>query len=398
MVESLLVAFMKGFFALFLHPLFYGFLILSFFLGLKRVKQERAVFNVRVFDMHFEMLYAILPGFAAGMLVSLFFLTAGFFLSDSFLMLLSLCAFLLSLSMQIQAVSPSLVIGLTLIAGYTLEIVNPSNSFLKKLTNGFQETSAENILLLLSVLLIAEGLLIYYQAKKRTSPRMLKGKRGKLIGAHEVSRLWLLPIFFLIPGTAVDRLNWWPLFTEVGSVSMLCIPFAIGFKQIVRHTLPERAVKELGKKVMTLGAVVFLAALLMIFFINSMIFAAVGLWLTIAVRILISVKWRLRDEEAPAYFTNRNNGLIILGILPDTPASNMNLKIGEIIHKVNGQHIKNPDEFYQALQVNGAFCKLEVLDEQGEIRFENRSLFNNEHHELGLLFVSEGLKNGKRVG
>ncbi|RBW71180.1 PDZ domain-containing protein [Bacillus taeanensis] len=398
MVESLLIAFVKGFIALFFHPLFYGFLILSFFLGLKRVKKERAVFNVRVFDRHFELLYAILPGFAAGMLVSLLFLILGFFMSNSFLMLLSICAFLLSLSLQIQAVSPSLVIAFTMIAGYVLEMVNPSNGFLKKLTSGFQETSAESVFFLLSVLILAEGLLIYFQAKKRTSPRLLKGKRGKLIGAHDVSRLWLLPIFFLVPGTAVERLNWWPLFTEVGSVSMLCIPFAIGFKQIVRHTVPERAVKEMGKKVITLGTVAFLTAVVITFFINSSIFAMVGLWLTIAIRIFIGLKWRLKDRDAPAYFTNRNNGLMILGILPYTPAANMNLKIGEIIHKVNGQRVKSPEEFYQSLQLNGAFCKLEVLDEQGEIRFENRSLFDNEHHELGLLFVSEDLKNGKRVG
>ncbi len=45
---------LKGIGRLFLHPLTYLFLLVSFFVGLSRVKRERQNFHVRVFDFILE--------------------------------------------------------------------------------------------------------------------------------------------------------------------------------------------------------------------------------------------------------------------------------------------------------------------------------------------------------
>ena len=83
---------------------------------------------------------------------------------------------------------------------------------------------------------------------------------------------------------------------------------------------------------------------------------------------------------------------MILGILPSSPAEKLNLQVGEMIMKVNGFSVKTVTEFYQGLQKNRAFCKLEVIDLNGEIRFEQRALYEGEHHELGILFVQDEKK------
>ena len=78
-----------------------------------------------------------------------------------------------------------------------------------------------------------------------------------------------------------------------------------------------------------------------------------------------------------------------MGIIPYSPAEKMGLEVGEIITKVNGMGVNTEREFYEALQRNRAHCKLEVLDNQNQIRFVQRALFEGEHYELGILFAEE---------
>ena len=43
----------------------------------------------------------------------------------------------------------------------------------------------------------------------------------------------------------------------------------------------------------------------------------------------------------------------------------------------------------EALQKNAAHCKLEVLDHNDQIRLLQRALYEEDHHELGILFVQD---------
>ncbi len=80
---------------------------------------------------------------------------------------------------------------------------------------------------------------------------------------------------------------------------------------------------------------------------------------------------------------------MVLGIIPNTPADDLELKIGEIITKVNGIPVKHVSDFYEALQKNRAFVKMEIIGLNGEIRFDQRASYEGEHHELGILFVQD---------
>ena len=48
---------------------------------------------------------------------------------------------------------------------------------------------------------------------------------------------------------------------------------------------------------------------------------------------------------------------MVLGIIPNTPADDLELKIGEIITKVNGIPVKHVSDFYEALQ-KPRICKI----------------------------------------
>ena len=63
----------------------------------------------------------------------------------------------------------------------------------------------------------------------------------------------------------------------------------------------------------------------------------------------------------------------------------MGLQIGDVIRTVNGVQVQTTQQYYEALQLNRAYCKLEVIDDQGENRLVNRALYEGEHHELGVI-------------
>ena len=65
----------------------------------------------------------------------------------------------------------------------------------------------------------------------------------------------------------------------------------------------------------------------------------------------------------------------------------MGLVVGECIRRVNGQYVHTEDELYQALQINAAYCKLEVLDHQNEVRLTQHAVFAEDHYRIGLLLV-----------
>lgn len=65
----------------------------------------------------------------------------------------------------------------------------------------------------------------------------------------------------------------------------------------------------------------------------------------------------------------------------------MGLIAGEVIKKVNGLEVHTEDELYEALQINAAHCRLEVLDHRNEIRLTQHVVHSDDHHRIGLLLV-----------
>jgi hypothetical protein len=392
-VKEWLWAMLSGAWKMFWNPLFYYLFFLAAVLGVARVKRERRNFHVRAQDAYFELRQLLPLGILLGIVASIVTITAGLVIPLGAVLLFVLFSFLLSVTTKIRLLSPAYIIGvsfftLIFLAGKTLPIAFFSHAFVD-----LDDKIYPAIGILLSILIILEGILIIRNGSKATSPKLLKSKRGQWVGIHEAKRMWAVPMFLLIPGESLALpFDWWPLFSIGGETySLLLVPFAIGFHQQIQAQLPKEAVQRLGKKVIQLGVI-------------TTILAIVGYWyplVTIIVvalamigRETITIQQRISEENSSVYFSKRNNGLMILGVLPDSPAEKMGLKVGELITKVNGTIVYNETLFYEGLVRNRAQCKLEVIDVNGQIRFVGRALYEGEHHELGVLFVSDQEKWG----
>lgn len=395
MAQDWLLEFLIGTGKMFLHPVFYGLLIFAAYLGVSRVKRERMNFHVRVENAYFELRQLLPYGLLIGLCLSVLIIASGIVVSFTVVVLTAAVSILFLFTTKIRLVSPAYTLGIAIIALVLMDWKNWTIPFIKM--DQLSELALPATAILLGLLIVAEGILIHWNGKKGTSPMLINGKRGARVGAHEVKRLWMVPVFLLIPGDILQLpFSWWPAFAIGGETySLLLVPFAVGIHQQIQGMLPAVAMKSHGKQVVILGIVTAILAAGSYF----IPIAAIGVVLLAMVsREVITWRLRIHEKNLPFYFSKKNHGLMILGILLDSPASKMSLSVGEIISKVNGQTVTDEKDFYEALQRNRAHCKLEVLDVNGEVRFVQRALYEGDHHELGILFVLDEKVKDYQVG
>lgn len=364
---------------------------MALLIGYGRVKRERHHFHIRVHDLFQELRFLLSSGIVIGLILSLVTIGIGLVVPFESIVLIGGVTVLASFLLKMRLLSPAYVIGLAFFGGIFLSTTSIDLAIVENLAIDISDTGLVSIVILLGLLVIAEGVLIRKNGPVHTSPQLMTSKRGFSIGFHISQRLWMIPVFLLVPGQAIPtQFDWWPIFAiGDGQYSLFLVPFGIGFYQRVQGMLPTDLVKFTGRRIIVLGVSVLLLAIVSIWF---PFVAIIAVSVAIIGREIISLRQRLTDESLPFYFSKKEFGIIVVGIIPKSPAEKMALQVGEVITKVNGEKIKTAADFYQALQKNRAFCKLDVIDTNGEVRFVQRALYDGEHHELGILFVNEEKK------
>ncbi|GCD81187.1 cell division topological determinant MinJ [Parageobacillus thermoglucosidasius] len=381
---------LKGVLRLFAQPLFYFGIVLALAAGWRRVKRERKHFHIRVYSPFQESKFFWRSGLAAGVILSLAAVAAGIALPRDTVSLIALVTVAFGLTLQMRLLSPAYTVGTALLIISFLASNKEVFPAMKRFFPDLAEANMAALAMLLALLLFVEAWLILRNGAIETSPQLAKSKRGLVVGEHWSQRLWLIPVLLPVSGELPPPFSWWPLFPyDGGSYSLMLVPFLIGFSQRVQGTLPKASIRFAGQKVLLLAWGVSLFAVGGYWYAPLSIVAAA---LALAGREWLAFYLHRQDRLKPPHFAKREHGLVILGILPHSKAEKMELQIGEVIMKVNGMPVKTEAEFYEELQRNRAFCKLEVMDENEEIRFVQGALYEDEHHELGLLFVKERKK------
>lgn len=379
---------LQGIGLFFVHPLFYLGILIMVIIGIRRVRRERADFHIKVFDFMEELVSSIKPGFLIGAILSVVFVGMGLVLTPTAIIVIALAYILLTLTFRVRLLSPAFVLPIVFILLFILADRTFDLPLLGEVSFWTNSDMLFHIFLLFTLLLIAEGLCIRYFSWKNTSPRLFLSARGKYIGGHETQRLWAIPIFMLVPNGAIPSFMEWPFFPVMteDSYSLVLVPFFIGFQLLVKSTTPKEALQQVGNRVLLLGILMLLVAVGGYFYSLILI---IGAFLMLLLREAIFVAHKLADEGKASLFRLRERGVIVLGILPDSPAEKLGIKIGEVIMNVNDVEVSRPMQFYEALQKKAASCKLEVVDFNGEVRILQTALYDGEHHELGVLLVKE---------
>ncbi len=385
----------KGIGFFFLHPLFYLLVFFSLFLGYRRVQRERMNFHTRVYDVVDDFLHPLMPGIMAGFALSIVIVGLGIVIPLGVIALFAVVQFLLLLTGQARWLSPAYTGSLTLLIALVLPKIHTGMTLLDRWFAEIYTVDLGGLAVLVGLLILIEGFLIYKNGHAHTSPKLLKSKRGKTVGGHEAHRLWILPGLFLLPSGGIATSEFWPIIaTDYSQIGFIAIPFAVGFQQVIRSTLPVHAIMNYGKRVILVGIVVAALSTASLFY---PIFIPVAAIIALLLRESIAIAQRLQEERETNMYTERQNGLVILGVIPHSPAAKMNVQVGEVVTKVNGISVKTSQQFYEALQQNSAFCKLEIIDGNGEVRFGQTALYDGEHYQVGLLFVQKEMSKDEQA-
>ncbi|CAC97872.1 serine protease [Listeria innocua] len=381
---------LNGIGRLLLQPALYVGIILVIIAGFNRVKWERKSFSISIYSPWLELKNFFGVSLLFGLVLSIITTLIGFSVMIEWIAIFNAVACFLLIVGMFRLSSTAFTIGITSLIFYFCYYFDVNLSPFTNLEFTYDAIFIDNFMIsmtfLLAILLFVEAFLIQYTSAKNPSPSLRKSKRGKLVGSFQLRKLWFVPLVVFIPGDVFTKIfEWWPVFT-IGSesYSLIILPLFIGFQQQVQAQLPEEASKKIAVQVTTLATIIAVAGLIGIVMpvltLFAFMFAVIG-------RFWISYRHYRSEQLLPKKFGPQPDGLVVLGARESTPSTRLNLKAGEKITEVNGQKVHNREELYEALNLNRAFCKLKVIDNAGEPRFEQTALYENESFELGLLLV-----------
>ncbi|MFP3919057.1 PDZ domain-containing protein [Lysinibacillus telephonicus] len=373
---------------MFINPLFYIVILMAIFLGYRRVKRERKFFHIRILWGWSEAIGLLKEGLLISLIISIVSVVFGLTLPTQFLYVVTIASFIALVVYVFHLLSPIILFAASIIILMVMNMQNWSFTLFGLTVNGIEvnEGASVTAAILAGLLLVAEGLLIRKNGAKYASPIIENSKRGLKAVAFLSKKVWLLPIFFVVPGDALAAyFPWWPQFSlGADRFSLVLFPVILGFQQVTRHTLPVYLYPKLGRTVLILGELIIIGGLAAYF--EPLIGLAVLIVGAIA-RIIISIRFTIREQKDVYAVSAKSNGVMIAGVLPNSPAEKMGLGIGEVIRKVNGVEVHSERQLYEALQINAAHCRLEVLNHQNEVRLTQHVVHSGDHHRIGLLIA-----------
>ncbi|WZY00303.1 PDZ domain-containing protein [Bacillus sp. FSL W7-1360] len=364
----------------FVHPLFYVGILCLAMIGATRVAKERASFHTRVYGKRAEFILTVLPSLLAGFAISILTISFGITMSLPLLLGLAIVPILFFCGRALQLQTPAYTMSLVLCCFVVLSFFSVPNMFTTQLK---EAAWLPSLFLLQALLLFAQSMLIRHNGATLSSPQLSYSKRGRLIGTHQMKRLWLLPVVVfipegLLPGFAMT-------FGDV-SVQPILVPFLLGFQKNTHAFLPTVAARREAVPYFISACLSLLMAMGLYMYASPWL-ALIGALSIGIIHASSSYYVYRKEQQQPPLFTEEEKSVRIVGILPGSPAAKMGLAIGEEIVNVNGCVVFDERTLYGALQKNPVFCKLKIRDRAGELRLVQGALYDGEHHQMGVLLV-----------
>lgn len=388
MVQIILQELLYAIGRFFINPLLYVAIFFAIFLGYYRVKRERKFFHIRIVNGWSEVKSVFKIGWVASILLSVITIAAGLTLPVELLIFVSVITIAMMLLFNFHFLSAVVTWTIAYSILIWMHAQNISIEVFGYEVTGlaFESSAITAVAIVIGLLLVLEGLLISKDGAHYASPIVEKTNRGLKSIAYYSKKIWIIPVFFIVPSNVIEGyLPWWPLL-PLGSeqFSLVLFPVVIGFQQVTRRLLPSQFYRKLGSNVRILGEVVVIGGIAS-YFDYRIAYGTV--LVAIVVRFALSFRYKMKERKEIYAVAPSNDGVVIAAVLPGSPAEKMGLRVGEIIKRVNGQNVLTERELYEALQINAAHCRLEVLDERKEIRLTQYVVHNNDHHQIGLLLV-----------
>jgi hypothetical protein len=378
----------------FLNPFLYLFVLLIFLQYRRLVLFERKLFHVRVNYVGQQMLHTLAFGLLGGITISTLTVGLGIMLTMQDVYVVLTLSVLLAL-LHIQYLCFAYAAGIAgMIAGFVkLWPQGGELLWFAPFWGLFQNLHIESLLALAAVLHLLEAAWLFIHAGKGLSPSIISSKRGMLIGAYQSQQFWLLPLFSLtvLPvaeGGVQWTAGWWPwtITDALPGIGLLLFPVVIGSSNLFVSSKPLVSAHRTA-----LHMLIF--ALLLLFFAYL---ATRNPWITMAASVFAVVghealvRWqRWQEWRRPPSFVHPRHGVFVLDVVAHSPADLLGIEREDVILRINGKDISRNEDVYAALALHPQYCKMEVSNSLGHVKYLQRSIYQADHHQLGLILAPD---------
>lgn len=356
-------------------------------------KLERKLFTIRLHEPLKNIVLTLIQGVVAGFGITLLLVVLGIHVSLMTMVGIAILSLILGL-FHIRYVSlyySSAIISF--IALLTQEIpIDWEELGLPLLQTYFAEIDVASLLALSGIVYIIEALILLHADSYRKTPVYMQGTRGKLIGGYWLQGLWFVPAITILPSTWNFSFipDSWPFIGQAHSDTTISfLPIFIGYSALAIGRRPKEVLRH-GRWWMVLTGILIVV---LSYFSDLSFLLMIAMLLSVSVYEVLLIRLLLVEQKQAPLYAHSNQGLCILDVLPNSPAAQMGLLPGEHISVVNGTKVTTTAEFYKALQINSAYCKMEVFNQEGQIKFVERPLYVGEHYLLGVIFAPEDTTN-----
>src|SRR5690625_4866110 len=375
------IVFLKAIGSVFLNPIFYWMIVLSFLPSDNRIKLEETFFNHKVLPIGTELKNTLKLSLFITSLMLIF--TIGFKVTFPYeiIVVLSVVIVLLSFKMRYTFLSASYTLGFTYLIIWFLP-KGPLENVL------YTDWTFISIAIIIGLFLIGEAILFIAFNPSEASPKLAYSKRGRWYGVLQVKQLSIIPFLVFLPqevGT-INNTIMPTLFIGEDAYTFFIMPFALGFSHLFKGDLPAKYSKNIGFSLLLLALTVLCLAFGSLK-INNLSFLAVIL--AIVGRALIHYIFYKIDLKKPPFFIEGHPYLRVLGVVSGSPAEKLGFKIGDTILKINDQRIHSLEQLDHLLRETAENCLMEINRTRGRLRFIEINEYKGNSLELGLIFARE---------
>jgi hypothetical protein len=268
---------------------------------------------------------------------------------------------------------------------------------LSSLIFGWPEVGVTDIMILIAVLHLIESLLIRITGSHGALPLYMETQEGCVVGGFILQKFWPIPIIgmmLLIPHVSemeglanglITMPDWWPLIKPGIMLSdgrellfaMFVLPAALGYGDFTLTENPKERSSRTAVDLLIFSVVLLGLALLSIPFPWVQWLAAICSPLGHEVVIALG---RRRETTRRPIFSVNPRGLVLLDVIPDSPADKAGFMSRDIIVSINGQPVKNPGDLKIALDpyVPWYYIEVERLGSDGKEKRFSKSLSGTE--------------------
>ncbi|WP_342415725.1 serine protease [Paenibacillus sp. FSL R10-2782] len=371
---------------------FYYISILIVALGYRRqMLLERKLFHTRLHNWPGETWRVVWSGLIAGLALSALGMFVSVHLTSASIVCLWVATLLLML-VRVRYLCLAYSVGLLGLVQFALNVAEgwQPEGALGTSVAAIRGLDIPALLVLVAALHVAEALLVRWQGGKAATPLFVEGKRGRLVGGYRMEDLWPIPLLLLVPVQGGFALPWTPLFGDGTGYMLAALPVLMGFSSVTIGQLPRQKAVLTANRLLLYSVALLLLSLLAAWWSPLTLVAALFSFLAHEALIWYG---NMEESRLSPMFVHPEQGLRVLAVLPDSPATAMGILPGESIYRVNSVVVNSRNELHQALRINSAFCKLEVRNLQGESKFVQRGMYDGDHHQLGVVLAPDADAN-----